>query len=138
MRTLLEIYFAINILCAGYELHNKMTWARDGAEKIMAILTCLFYIFFLIPYFIFIFLKALLGWAIWQPLNNHLQVGFLFEFYLTKRWHEVSEDVLYNINKRATLRKEGDNRIGSRIFIHCINLVNTRHNYTFTEKPADF
>ncbi len=137
MKLLIIIYYAVNIFAAGYEFKSKMDWARSSAEKLDAYIASLLYTSFFIPYMILIFIWAFLKWMIWNPINDHLQAGFLFQFYLTKKWDNIDNERLYQINKRGKMRKEGDNRIGARMFTYCVNLLNERNNYTFVERTPE-
>jgi len=79
--------------------------------------------------------KALKQFSSWLEIRT--QYNFFIYFYLTKKFDNMDEDMLYWFNNSANKKKDSK-RLRDRIYCYATKLVNKRNNYTFKERDYSF
>lgn len=106
IRTLLEIYFAINILTVGYY------WGREREINIGILSLILIALPFHLLYLIEILFKK---------IDRYEYVRFFFYFLFSKQYHNLTNYQLERMNKVAQNK--------SKIYKYCMKLINKRNKY---------
>jgi hypothetical protein len=133
---LTQIYFLINIFCAGFYLADNYKWANSSAERITTILwtlgTSLFGVIYIVGSIIIASAQMIHEW-----INTQTQITFWLSFYLTKKWDKVEKDVLERINRSAYKKKDSQKR-KDKIYCLSVKKLNARNNYTYVHEDAVF
>lgn len=120
-------YFAINLFATGYYYADKYKWTNNNLEKIGCVLWTLNIIFFGVIYYAFVILFAILEFFC-IAIDRRLHIRFWFSFYMTKKWYDVDDTKLKELNNILADTKD-DNKLRYRIFRRAVGLINERNNY---------
>lgn len=127
MKDLIYIYFIINAFIAGSQHNENISWARTKSEVISTWIKNVLYFGFAIPYYVGVVLIVLLK-LIYKPIDNYFQLHFIFTYYFTKNWDNVTDRTLQDIaNAVKNVRNTGS--IRDRIYRHFANILFKSKNF---------
>lgn len=127
MEKITILYFAVNIFCSGYCFGDKIHSTRGAYDFFVLILLTLGTILFGSIWVLGSLLVALIQ-VFFEYLNRTIQFKFWFEFYLTKRFHNVGLEQLTRLNAKA-VKISNSNRIEDRAFKFGVKLINKRNKH---------
>lgn len=136
MRTLLEIYFGINLIIAGHVL-GEIGWASTDRERVYTLLS--FWLHVLIGVLVLIY--VLLIEPVFTSVKNFfvetLQIQFFLKYIFNRKsLMKVADDQLLYVNRVAHLRTK--NTLKNRIWKYSVGLLNKYRNYTYVHKEETF
>lgn len=122
MKTLLEIYFGINIFISGF------FFARNNDNSnLLRIFNVLFYCLFGITYGVLIFIWVVIC-NLGDEINAYTQFKTFLAYHLTNRYKNVSEDVL-RLNNTMKLRRFSTNSVPHKKWRKWNDKINKLNNY---------
>ena len=121
--TLLLIYISINSFIAGYNYADDFKFRNDRRGKLLSLTWIFLSLLFGTLIYGIIIIYALIN-RLLSFINEFFQIRFLFTFYFTKKWDNLEEDKVKEINDFAN--KKDKNKLKDRIYIYCVNLLNKR------------
>lgn len=133
---LVQIYFLINIFCAGFYLAENLKWAENSREATTTILWTLGTSLFGLIYIIGASLIAS-AQMIYEWINTQTQISFWLSFYFTKKYNKVGKDALERVNLTGYKKKDSQ-KLKDKIYCLSIKKLNARNNYTYIHKDAVF
>ena len=98
--TLIILYFAINIFAAGVYFGEEWKFTSRWEEKASCIFDTIWSVFFFIPR-----LCAVIVFGLLWELIHWTTIPFWWEYYLTKKYDSLSDDLLTLMNEQAKRRK---------------------------------
>ena len=129
---LIYIYFLLNMFFAGYYLSDNYRWSSDLQEKVKVIFFTLGTSLFGVSYISVMIIIASLQ-LIFEWMNIQTQITFWFQFYFTKKWDNLEEEVLKEIN-RFSYKKKFSNKLKDKVYYLTVQKMNERNNYTYIDK----
>ena len=129
---LIKIYFSINIFISGYFFGDSNKQVDNNKKRFYLILFCIALMFFGLPLIILSFIHIGLI-ELYNMLNSIFQISFFFSFYFTKKWNNLENRQLNNINKISNLKDA--NSLKNKIYKYCTTLINKRNNYVYNHNP---
>lgn len=126
MRTLLEIYFGLNIFISGYILGDKWNWSKSPKEAIKYVLIALCQCVGITPYGMMVFIWMLLG-MLYKKIDEKEFLLFYFQFYFTKSYSNLSKRTLSFINE-LNLKRNTENK-NDKFWRKNVDKINKRNNY---------
>lgn len=120
---ILIIYIAINSFIAGFNYANDFLHRNDTKGKILSLTWILISLLFGTIIYGVLIIWAFISGLI-KFLNEFFQIRFLFTFYFTKKWDNLEEEKVKDINNFAS--KKDKTKLRNRIYIYCVNLLNKR------------
>lgn len=128
MRTLIEIYFGINLFVTAYWLGDRSGYQRTKRERNIMLLSAFVSALFLIPKIVLQLLYDLFL-KVWHKVPYYDTINFYLAFYIRRDYRNLSEEVLEAMNAQA--KKRSTKSFSDRVFRKAIALINRRNNYTY-------
>lgn len=117
MRTILEIYFGLNLLLTGFDMSDGR---KDDDTIWVVLLVLLLNMLFSFPLFV---VASAIEYS--EPFINYIQIRFIFSFFFTKYYRDITFEHVENIVHIITqLRKT--NSIRDRWFRFCADMLFNR------------
>lgn len=126
MRTVLEIYFGVNLFVSAFMLGDDWGFQKETIEKAKRIFWFMLNAFFLIPHVILIIIWFGISW-IFNKIDKNGVGHFYLEFYFTRKYCKLDIEALERIN--ATAKKHLTNSPKDCHFRKGVELINRRNNY---------
>lgn len=124
MRTILEIYFGINLLLTGYWVGDSWTSRDTVKEKLFFICNILFCIFFGSLYIIFqLIIEGPLHW-----IDQKIHISFYWNYFILNQYRNIPIKKLKEVENFVT-KNFTTNSISDRIQRHIYLLIIKRNNY---------
>lgn len=117
-RILLEIYFGLNLFIAGIDYGS-----RDSSDsRLVIILATVINLLFSIIIYILQYIVVFIKWIV-----NLFQLNFFFKFLFTKKFNNLSQEKLKEMNNWGEHWKK--KTLTNRLRRLSVKLVNKRNNY---------
>ncbi len=129
--TLLTIYFAINLFIGGMVFSELSEDAYTWKDWVTTLLVTVLFTLFGILFYSW---EGLL-WC-WTKLNEIFAIKFWWNFWLTKKYYNLTKDQLFRFNMRKHVLEKNKPKekftLEDKIFLVGVDKVNKRNNnYVF-------
>jgi len=126
MRTILEIYFGLNLFVAGYVYYNESESFNDIKRIVYITIVMLAFGFIM-----FLIVKASeIIVNIFKYLDTNIQLSFWFLFYLTKTFNNLPEHELRRLSHKSYLKKDSK-KLKDKIFNKATEMIKKRNKYIY-------
>ena len=137
MRTILEVYFGVNILIAGYYLGEDFGFGYHGIFRSICLL--FFKLLFGCVYYptaiIWSLISIAFTWII-NKIDKDQILIFYLNFYFTRIYNKFPEEGLEHLNRVILPKHTTDSRLDGH-WRNAIRLINKRNKYVYIEKDKE-